>query len=113
MAKQNIRLEEVIEKARSATKATGDVKLLKRPIKFLVHPEAEIVEEQEARLYTADFIFNINGETYKVAKTYLTEFITESPEVVMLNRNIANARLKEDYKRLKEAGIEITEKYFE
>ncbi len=113
MAKSNLRLQDVIEKAKKAQKATGEVVLLKRPVKFLVHPEAELVEEKEARIYAALFKFNIDDEIMLVEKTYVIEFITESPEEMMLNRNLANARLKDDYKRLKEAGIEIEEKYFE
>ncbi len=113
MAQLDVRLEDVIEKAKKAQKASADVKLLKRPIKFLVHPEAEIVEEQEAKLYSAEFHFDIDGEKIQINKVYLTEFITESPEDTMVNRNIANARLKKDFERLKAAGIEIKETYFE
>jgi len=113
MGKQSFRLEDIIEKAKKAQKATGEVKLFKRPIKFLVHPEVEMLEEREAKLYSAEFTFDIDGEIYHVSKTYVIEFKTENPEDIMLNRNIANARLKDDYKRLKDAGIEITEKYFD
>ncbi len=112
MEKLTTRLEEVLEKAKTADKKSCKVTLYKQPVKFLVHPEAEITEELEAYLYTADFEFDIDGKHYAVRKVYATEFATESFEAKLACRNLANARLKEDYKRLKEAGIEVEEKYF-
>jgi len=113
MERLKTRLEEIIEKAKGAEKATCKVNVFKQPVKYLVHPEAEITEEMEAFLYTADFDFDIDGKHYIVRKTYATEFATESFEAKKACLNLANARLKEDYKRLKEAGIEVEEKFFE
>ena len=113
MERLKTRLEEIIEKAKGAKEAACQVELLKQPVKFLVHPEAEITEEMEAHLYTADFHFTIDGQSYEVRKSYATEFATEPFEAKKACLNLANARLKEDYKRLKEAGIQLEEKYFE
>ncbi len=113
MEKLTTRLEEILEKAKVAEKKSCSVRIFKQPVKYLVHPEAEITEEMEAFLFTADFDFDIDGKRYVVRKVYATEFATESFEAKLACRNLANARLKEDYKRLKEAGIEMEEKYFE
>ncbi len=113
MERLKTRLEEILEKAKGAEKVNCSVTLFKQPVKYLVHPEAEITEEMEAFLYTADFNFEIDGKNYIARKTYATEFATESFEAKMACRNLANSRLKEDYKRLKDAGIEVEEKYFE
>ena len=113
MERLKTRLEEILEKAKGAKKVSCSVNLLKQPVRYLVHPEAEITEEMEAFLYTADFNFEIDGKNYTVRKTYATEFATESFEAKRACRNLANARLKEDYERLKGAGIDLEEKYFE
>ncbi len=112
MERLKTRLEEILEKAKGAEKVSCKVELLTQPVRFLVHPEAEITEELEAFLSTADFHFKIDDKTYVVRKTYATEFATESFEEKRACMNLANARLKEDYKRLKDEGIEVEEKYF-
>ena len=113
MERLTTRLEEILEKAKRAEKKLCSVKLFKQPVRYLVHPEAEITEEMEAFLFTADFDFALDDRHYLVRKVYATEFATESFEVKLACRNLANARLKDDYRRIKEAGIEIEEKYFE
>ncbi|NPB09887.1 MAG: hypothetical protein GXO17_05980 [Thermodesulfobacteria bacterium] len=108
------RLEDVIQLAKAGQKIKAEVQLLKRPIILKIHPEAQIVEETEAYLLTAKFKFYIGDQTVEIERIYVMGFPTEEFEQERANINVANARLKEDYRRLKEAGIEIVEeKYFE
>ncbi len=108
------RLAQIIEMAKQGKKVKAKVTLLKRPIILKIHPEAQILEEKEAYILSARFEFEVDGEKYTVDRFYAMGFPTETIEEELANRNLANARLKEDYKRLKEAGVEIEEeKYFE
>ncbi|OAG27335.1 hypothetical protein [Thermodesulfatator autotrophicus] len=107
------RLAQIVEMAKQGKKVKAKVTLLKRPIVLKIHPEAQILEEKEAYILGAIFEFEVDGQTYKVERFYAMGFPTESFEEELANRNLANALLKEDYERLKEAGIEIEEKYFE
>ncbi len=107
------RLEDVILLAQRGNKIKGEVELLKRPIVLKIHPEAQIVEETEAYLLTAKFKFKVGDQTYEIERIYVMGFPSENFEQEKANLNLANARLKEDFKRLKEAGIEIEERYFE
>jgi len=90
-----------------------DVSLHKMPIILKVQPDAGINEEQEAFLFNAEFHFLVDGEPYKVNKSYATGLHTASVEVIRGIRNIANARLTEDYDRLIKAGISVEKKVFE
>jgi hypothetical protein len=47
-----------------------------------------------------------------VTKVYMFGSSEESPDSVKINKSIANARLKMDYQRLKDAKISFEEKYF-
>ncbi|WP_022853852.1 hypothetical protein [Thermodesulfatator atlanticus] len=107
------RLAQIVEMAKQGKKIKAKVTLLKRPIVLKIHPEAQILEEKEAYILGAIFEFQVNGNTYKVERFYAMGFPTETVEEELANKNLANALLKEDYQRLKEAGIEIEEKYFE
>ncbi|NPA48389.1 MAG: hypothetical protein GXO20_00255 [Thermodesulfobacteria bacterium] len=108
------RLAQIVEMAKQGKKVKARVTLLKRPIILKIHPEAQILEEKEAYILAARFEFEVNGEKYVVDRYYAMGFPTESFEEELANRNLANALLKEDYERLKEAGVEIEEeKYFE
>ena len=107
------RLEEVIQLAKAGNEVKAEVQLLKRPIILKIHPEAQIVEETEAYLLTAKFKFQVGDQTIEIERIYVMGFPSEDFEQERANINLANARLKEDYRRLKEAGIKIEEKYFE
>ncbi len=109
-----MRLNDIIAMSRKGKRIKGDVALYRHPVRFMVHPELEIVEEQEGYLLSARYTFEVEGgDTYVLEKLYIRGFPTEDFENTKVNRNIANGRLKEDYKRLKEAGIDIVERYFE
>ncbi len=106
------RIEDFIQKAKEGKEVEVEIELHKVPVTMKIHPEAEITEEREARLFTANFRFKVEGEVFPVSKTYIVAFPTESVEVAKANLNIANARIKEDYSRMKAAGIKLEEKFF-
>ena len=107
------RLEEIIGWAREGKKVKADVELIREDIVQKVLLEAGDAEEVAAYLLTGSFTFAVDGEAHEVSKTYLRGYASESVEVSAANKNIANARLKMDYERLKQGGITVEEKYFE
>ncbi|MBW1676328.1 MAG: hypothetical protein JRF30_03460 [Deltaproteobacteria bacterium] len=108
-----IRLEDIISWAKAGKTVKADVELAKEDIVQKVLVEAGDVEEIYAYLLGGNFTFDVDGKMYKVSKTYLRGYASESIEVAAANRNIASARLKMDYDRLMESGIGLEEKYFE
>jgi len=108
-----IRLEDIIGWAKAGKTVKADVELAKEDIAQKVLVEAGGPEEIYAYLLEGSFTFDVDGNTYKVSKTYLRGYASESVEIAAANRNIANARLKMDYDRLTEGGIGLEEKYFE
>ncbi|UCD86365.1 MAG: hypothetical protein JSV01_00860 [Desulfobacterales bacterium] len=108
-----IRLEEVISWAREGKKIKASVKLSREPIVEVVLVEAGYPQPTPAYLLNAEYTFEVDGKSYKVAKTYLRGSGSESVKVSAANRNVTNARLKMDYDRLRQAGIDLKEKYFE
>ena len=107
-------LEDAIEHARRGLKITAHVRLAKRPIVLKVHPDLDIVEDREAYLLGARFIFRASDEDHVVDRVYVLGFPCEDPEETLLNRNVANGFLKEDYLRLRQSGIVLLEEpYFE
>ncbi len=108
-----VRLEDIISLVREGKEVKAQVVLTKQDIIQKVLVEAGDPEEIDAYLLTGDFAFQVDGKSYKVSKTYLRGYGSESLEVSAANRNIANTRLKMDYQRLTQAGIKLEEKYFE
>ena len=108
-----IRLEDIIGWAKAGKTVKADVELAKEDMVQKVLVEAGEAEEIYGYLLGGNFTFDVDGTTYKVSKTYLRGYSSESVEVAAANRNIANARLKMDYDRLTEGGIGLEKKYFE
>ncbi len=107
-------LEDAINHAGRGLKIIARVRLARRPIVLKVHPDLDIVEEQEAYLLGARFVFRAGDEDHPVDRIYVLGFPSEDPEETLLNRNVANGLLKADYQRLKQAGIRLLEEpYFE
>jgi hypothetical protein len=108
------RLEDFISFAKTGAKIHASVDLCKQFVSQKVHPgnSEEMHREVDMYLLAADFTFPIGGDTRKVAKVYLIGSPTESIEDSRVQVNIANARLREDYKRLKDVNIAIAEKFY-
>jgi len=108
------RLESFIELAKSGKQVKILVNLYTRDVKQLGHPEEtdDVMDELDMCLLIADFIpLGLEGEP-RVTKVYAVCTINESKVDAKITRNIANERLKMDYRRLQDAKIEFEEKLF-
>ena len=108
------RLEDFISFAKTGAKISAAVELHKQFVSQKVHPgnSEEMHTEVDMYLLTADFNFKIAGDSRKVTKVYLLGSSTESVDDSRVQINIANARLREDYKRLKDVNIVLEEKLY-
>lgn len=109
------RLEDFIALAKAGKEVKVDVKLRKEIVIQKIHPQAteEMKSEIDMYLLIADYNFKADSDTAIVSKIYMHGSAGESLSDAKIAVNIANARLKMDYERLKSAGIEFEEKYFE
>ncbi len=109
------RLEDFISLAKTGEKVNAEITLRKEIVTQKVHPQQteEMKSEKEMYLLIADFAFNVKGNVKTISKSYMYGSVEESITDKKLAINIANARLKMDYDRLKEGGVIFEEKYFE
>ena len=63
-------------------------------------------------LLIGDYHFMVDADTHKVSKVYMFGFTTQSIKGKMVDKSIANERLKMDYLRLRDCNIEFEEKFF-
>jgi hypothetical protein len=103
-----MRLEDFIKLAKEGKKIEVEIELEKKNI-----TEKLPGKEVNAYLLIATYLFKHNEKTTLVSKVYMMGFMEESLNLVRTHKNIANARLKMDYRRLKEANIKFREKFFE
>ncbi len=68
--------------------------------------------EIDRYLLLGNFAFRTGEEEQTVSKVYMFGSMEESLENANVNKNIANERLKMDYKRLRDSGLEFEEKFF-
>jgi len=108
------RLEDFIKMAKTGTTVNASVDLQKQFVIPKNHPDDnyKIRGESEMYLLSAIFTFKYGNEERKVSKVYLMGSAGEASEDSRVHKNITNARLKEDYKRMKNANISIEEIYF-
>ena len=108
------RLEDFINMAEEGTPVRLEIELRKQPLKQKVHPgeSADMGDEIDTYVLLGDFTFDVEGKMYNVSKSYVFAGAEMMPSSAMMNRNVANARLRVDYQRLREAGIEFEEKDF-
>lgn len=108
------RLEDFIVLAKKGRAVHVEIKLRKQPVKQKIHPEE--TEDMSGEIYMylliGDYSFSVNSEVQNVTKEYMFGSLEESKYTVEIDRNIANERLKVDYRRLREANITFEEKYF-
>jgi vacuolar-type H+-ATPase subunit B/Vma2 len=109
------RLEDLIALAIFRNKGQFEVKLRKEIVKQDTLPEE--ADKQKARknwyLLMADFaLVGSGGEIRTVTKVYAFGDINETGADEKVIRSIANERLKMDYQRFRDAGIEYQEKRF-
>ncbi len=72
----------------------------------------DMKDEMDMYLLTGDYIFRVGKDKKLVSKVYMLGSAEEPRDAVNVNLHIANARLKMDYQRLRDASITFEEKYF-
>ncbi len=111
--KKLIRIDEVIALAKEGKEIQVSVQLIIRPIIEKALAEIGEAEDMEAYLLMGNFKFLVDSQMYEISKTYLRGYKSEFLEARAANLKIANSRLKNDYERLKAAGVDIEPIYFE
>ena len=108
------RLEDFIVFAKSGARCSASVDLQKQLVTQKAHPghSEEGKAELDMMLLSALFTFKVGSDVRKVAKVYMLSSIGASADEAKVDISIANARLKEDYKRLRDVNIGIDEKFF-
>ena len=109
------RLEDLIALAISRNKGQFEVNLRKEIVKQDALPDE--ADKQKAGknwyLLMADFaLTGSGGEIRTATKVYAFGDINETGAEEKVIRSIANERLKMDYQRFRDAGIEYLEKFF-
>lgn len=109
-----VRLEDFIFLAKEGKNVRVEIELRKQLAKQKVHPEEteEMKGEIDTCLLIGDYTFRVEGEVQNVSKVYMFGFLEEFLSATKTDKNIANERLKMDYRRLKDANIPVEEKYF-
>lgn len=109
------RLEDFISIAKTGKEVKVNVSLKKEVVTQKVHPQAteEMRSELDMYLLIADYNFEVDKDITRISKVYMYGSVGESLADTKVATNIANARLKMDYDRLRSAGIVFEEKYFE
>ena len=109
------RLEDLIALAISRNKGQFEVSLRKEIVKQ-VALAAEADKQKDGKdwyLLMADFaLVGSGGDIRTAAKVYAFGDIKESGAEEEVIRSIANERLKMDYQRFRDAGIEYRENFF-
>jgi hypothetical protein len=108
------RLEYFIERAQSGKKVGVEVTLRREQVEQRVHPDETDDKTGILHMYLlfGDYLCECEGEVSTVSKIYVYGLGDESGKNGQVNKNLANARLKMDYRRLKDAQIDFEEKYF-
>ncbi len=106
------RLEDFISLSQKGNKISLDIHL--RTEKILRQEEqCEGKKDKiDGYLFIGDFFFYFDNEEYIVSKVYSLSYLTKDLNDLHVDRHVANARLKMDYTRLQNGGIQVQEKYF-
>jgi len=108
------RLEDFIVFAKSGSKFSASVDLQKQLVAQKAHPghSEEGKDELDMVILSALFTFKVGSDYRKVAKVYMLSSSGASADEAKVDTSIANTRLKEDYKRLRDVNIALDEKFF-
>jgi hypothetical protein len=109
-----VMLEDFIRLAKEGEDVRVSVNLRKLniPVKSIPAHTKEGKSGRESYLLICDYTCAVGEEVEKVPKVYMFGSTQESSEAAEMHKNIANRRLKRDYRRLQEANINVEEKYF-
>jgi hypothetical protein len=108
------RLEDFISLAKKGKKFGLTVILNKHIFlrKFEPYTMGDSDDEVAMYILSADYLFDVGGEVKEVTKYYVSGIEGESQSMTRLNIDIANKRLKVDYRRLSDVNIIFEKKYF-
>jgi hypothetical protein len=109
------RLEDFISLARKGEEVDLTITLNKQIVtrKFEPYATGESEDQIDMYIFSADYVFHVQGKTHKVTKLYAFGVEGEPSDITKHNITVANERLKIDYKRLKEANISFKEKFWQ
>ncbi len=110
-----VRLEDFIALAKEGKEVQSTVQLRKQFVQQKAHPAqtGEMKAETDMYLLIADYAFKGAGKEGKISKIYVSGSVGEPLNATKQNTYIANARLKMDYMRLREADIVFEEVFWE
>jgi len=108
------RLEDVIRIANEGQRVDMEVELKTLPMIQEVHAKEADKKPHNINSYLliAYYTFKIDLQSYKCSKVYMFGAIEESLTTKEMNKDIANARLEMDYKRLRDAHVHFQEEFF-
>jgi hypothetical protein len=117
MTKQSVfsRLEDFITIARKGKAVELTVALDKQLFtrKFAPYTMGDPGDEIDMYILAANYIFVVEGKIHEFTKFYASGVEGDSPNAVQREIDVANERLKMDYKRLKEAKLIFLEKFWD
>jgi len=116
MTKQRVfsRLDDFITIARKGEEVELTIVLDKRLFKRKFAPSTmgDPGDEIDTYILAANYFFVVEGKSHEFTKFYAFGFERDFPSAVQREIDIANERLKMDYKRLRDANIVFLEKFF-
>ena len=108
------RLDDVIRIANEGKRVDMEVELKTLPmIQEVSTREADKTPHNiNTYLLIAYYAFKVDLQSYKCSKVYMFGNTEESLTTKEMNKDIANARLDMDYKRLRDVHIHFQDKFF-
>src|SRR4030066_1762011 len=109
-----VRIEDFIALAIEGKQVDASIELRKKRVSEKVHPGTfeQMKGEVDMYLLFGDYTFSVGKEVKIISKIYMYGSSEESRNEANVNISIANARLKMDYKRLRDAKIILEERFF-
>jgi hypothetical protein len=109
-----VRIEDFIALALEGKQVNASIELRKKLVSEKVHPGTfeQMKGEVDMYLLFGDYTFTVGKDVKKISKIYMYGSSEESRNEANVNKSIANARLKMDYKRLLDAKIILEERFF-
>ena len=109
-----VRIEDFIALANEGKQVHASIELRKKLVSEKVDPGTfeQMKGEVDMYLLFGDYTFSVGKDVKIISKIYMYGSSEESLNEANVNKSIANARLKMDYKRLRDAKIVFEEKFF-
>ena len=108
------RLEYFIQLAKRGEKVRAEITLRRELVEQRVHPDETADRTRTTHMYLliGDYLCECEGAVSTISKIYVYGAAEEALTAGRVTKSAANARLKMDYQRLKDAKIRFEEKYF-